>query len=42
VLGAAWESPTIDAVSFCTRSRAFFTAVTTGGHAAQPWCVDYI
>jgi hypothetical protein len=35
VLGAAWESPTIDAVSFCTRIRAFFTAVNTGGHTAQ-------
>lgn len=30
VLGAAWESPTIEAVSFCTRSRAFFTAVNPG------------
>uniref|UniRef100_A0A383WCP6 Fibrocystin-L n=1 Tax=Tetradesmus obliquus TaxID=3088 RepID=A0A383WCP6_TETOB len=33
VLGAAWESPTIEAVSFCTRSRAFFTAVNPGNHS---------
>lgn len=41
VLGAAWESPHYDNISFCTRSKAFFTASATGFYTFWVTADDY-